>query len=248
MALKTTYADATQIPENLASFYTESADGRFVLDIDDIDNHPKVRGVINANNENKRKAQERLQLVEDLQGKLSALPEDFDADEWQLLKSNAKPDEQVNALREQHNKALAQLKAQHKASLDAVQAQISERDGFIDSQTRNSALNTALDEVGFDPIHKPLVTNYLAEKIKVRRDEDGSRVAFAETDFGEVSALDFVRDFAAKQGAAYLSTASGPGGSGSTKGPRVSGAGDLGGDRSERVKALANRFPDLPKR
>lgn len=217
MALKTVYATQDEIPSELQSLYAESTDGRFVLDIEDVDNHPKVRGVITANKENARKAQERLAKVEELTNRLGSLPEDFDAGEWERLKSSGsgKPDEQMQAIKDQHTRAVEALKAKHATDLAAITAQVAERDGYIDSQTRRDALSAALDEVGFDPMHKPMLAKFLADQIKVRREDDGRRVAFADTDLGELTPQDFVKDFASKAGKAYLAKASGPGAPGS---------------------------------
>lgn len=246
MALKSQYAAADDIPEALKDLYSEGSDGRFVLDVEDIDAHPKVSGVIRANKENARKAQERLARVEELEGKLSGLPEDFDADEWDRLKSGAKPDEALQALKDQHARAVDGLKAKHKTDLDALTGQIGERDGYIDGQTRRDALNAALDEAGFDPTHKALLVDHLGPKIKVRREDDGRRVAFADTDLGEVAPLDFVKDFAGKAGKAYLAKASGPGAPGSDRpGQRGQPAGDFGGSKEDRQKAIAAKFPEL---
>lgn len=215
MALKAIYTSADEVPEALKELYAEAADGRFVLDIEDVDNHPKVRGVITANKENAKKAQERLAKVEELTSKLSSLPEDFDPEEWTRLKSGGKPDEQLQGLKDQHTRAVEALKAKHASDLAAITAQVSERDGYIDGQTRRDALSAALDEAGFDPAHKPMLAKFLADQIKVRREEDGRRVAFADTDLGEQSPQDFVKDFASKAGKAYLAKASGPGAPGS---------------------------------
>ena len=215
MGLKAIYSAADDIPAEVKDFYAESADGRFVLDIEDVDAHPKVRGVITANKENARKAQERQAKIEELEARVGALPEDFDADEWARLKSGSKPDEQVQTLKEQHQRALEAIKAKAKADLDALTSQLGERDQFIDRTTRDQALATALDDAGFDPAHKPMLAKYLADQIKVRREDDGRRVAFAETDLGELAPVDFVKDFAAKQGKAYLAKATGPGAPGS---------------------------------
>lgn len=248
MALKAIYASADDIPEEHKEMYSEASDGRFVLDIEDVDNHPKVRGVITANTENKRKAQERLAKLEEAEAKLAALPEDFDPDEWLRLKSDAKPDEQMQALKDQQARALDALKAKHKADLDAVTAQVSERDGYIDGVTRDSALQAALDEAGFDPMHKPMLAKFLGDQIKVRREDDGRRVAFADTDLGEVSPLEYVKEFAGKQGKAYLAKPSGPGAPGSgTPGRHGAPAGDFGGSAEDRRKAIAAKFPELAR-
>lgn len=215
MALKSFYTEASEVPEDVKQFYTEDAEGRFVLQIADIDAHPKVRGVITANNENKRKAQERLSKLEQMESRLSGIPEDFDADEWVRLRSGASaPDDQMQAIKDQHAKAVQGLKAQYAADIEAINAQLAERDGYIDGLARKSALDAAFDEAGFDPIHKPMLTKFLADQVKVKRTEDGNRVAFAETDLGDISTAEFVKDFAAKQGKAYLAKPTGPAASG----------------------------------
>lgn len=247
MALKSVYTEVSEVPENLSDFYQEDQDGRFVLQIADIDAHPKVRGVITANNENKRKAQERLSKLEQMESRLSGIPEDFDADEWERLKTgNNLPEEQLQSIKDQHAKAVAGLKNQYAADIETINAQLAERDGYIDGLARKSALDAALDEAGFDPAHKPMVSKFLADQIKVKRADDGSRVAFAETDLGDISAAEFVREFAAKDGKIYLSKASGPaaqGGGNGHRGQRQTG--DFGGDKNARLSAIKDQFPDL---
>ena len=217
MALKTIYTSADEIPSEVAGLYTES-NGHFVLDIEDVDNHPKVRNLVTANKSNAQKAQERFQELEALRQKLSVLPEDFDPEEYQALKAGkgAKPDEQLQLLKEQHARALAAAQAQSKQAYDTLAQQLAERDNYIDNQTRRDALNAALDEAGFDPMHKPMLTKFLADNIKVRREEDGRRVAFSETDVGDVSPLELVKSFASREGKAYLAKPSGPGAQGNS--------------------------------
>lgn len=251
MALKTVYTSADDIPEAHKDLYAEAADGRFVLDLEDLDSHPQVRGVITANKENAKKAQDRLALLDAANKKLAALPEDFDPEAWSRFKSGAKPadDEQLNAIRAQHTKAVDQLKAQHQAALDEITAQVAERDGYIDGQARRDALNAALDEAGFDPIHKPMLSKFLEGQIKVKHEADGKRVAFADTDLGELAPLDFVKDFAKKQGQAYLAKPSGPGAPGNNgTSHRATSNGDFGGSKADRQKAIAKQFPELPSR
>ena len=246
MALKSFYTEASEVPEALSDFYQEDQDGRFVLQIADIDAHPKVRGVITANQENKRKAQERLSKLESLETRLSGIPEDFDVDEWERLKSGSNlPEEQLQALKHQHAKAVAGLKDQHQAALDQIASEVSERDSYIDGLARKSALDAAFDETGFDPMHKPMLSKFLADQIKVKRAEDGSRVAFAETDLGDVSAAEFVREFAAKDGKIYLAKASGPAASGSNGSRGSRATGDFGGDKAARQAAIRAQFPEL---
>lgn len=57
MGLKAILETIDDLSEETRSLYSEQKVGEktvFVLNVEDIDNHPKVRGVITANNENKR--------------------------------------------------------------------------------------------------------------------------------------------------------------------------------------------------
>lgn len=213
MALKALIADLGEVDEALRAHYTEK-DGAFYLDLEDFGKHPgavTLKATLNKVNKDKEALAAK---VAEWQPKVDGLPEDFDPDEWTRLKTGAKPDEQIQTLKDQHTRAVEALKAKHKTDLDAALAQVNERDGYIDGQTRNVALSAALDEAGFDPIHKPMLAKFLADQVKVRREDGGNRVAFADTDLGEVSPLDFVRAFAAKEGKAYLAKPSGPGANG----------------------------------
>ena len=53
MGVKAILDSVDDLPEDVRGFYTQDGD-RYVLDVDDIDAHPKVRGVITANNTNKQ--------------------------------------------------------------------------------------------------------------------------------------------------------------------------------------------------
>lgn len=219
MPLKSTYATADEIPEAIKSLYVEANDGagaakRFVLDVEDIDAHPKVRGVITANAENKRKRDELRQQVEAMTARIASLPEDFDADEWTRLKSGAKPDEQLQVLKDQQTRAIEALKAKHKGEVDAIAAQVAERDRYIDGTLIEGGLKDALLGVNVNP---DLIDGALASlrgSVKVLRTEDGKRRAVVDTDLGEVPVTDFVKEWAGTKGRAYLAKASGPGAAG----------------------------------
>lgn len=248
MALKTVYETEDQIPAEVKGLYAES-DGRYVLDLEDIDAHPKVRGVVTANKANAQKAQERLAELEQARQRLAAIPEDFDPDAWVQLKSagTGKTDEQIAALREQHAKTLRETQTKAQQERDALAQQLAERDSFIDNQTLRASLDAAIDAAGFDPMHKPMLSKYLADNIKVRRSDDGKRTAYVETDLGDIGVHEYVTSFAAKDGKAYLAKASGPAGNGGGYGGARGGvAGNMGGSKAERAAAIAARF-GLPR-
>ncbi len=253
MGLKALLEKIDDLPEDIRSLYSESKAGDktvYILDVEDIDNHPKVRGVITANNENKRKRDEYKAKVDDLEARVSALPEDFDADEWARLKAGeaGKPDEAIQALKDQHARAVETLKAKHAKDLADKDALIGERDGYIDRTLIDGGLKDALLDVGVNPELLDGALASLRGNVKVQKADDGSRSAIVETDLGDVPVTDFVKEWAGSKGKAYLGKPSGPGGEGNNGGGRGGikvPAGDFGGDRDARTKAIASKFPEL---
>jgi len=253
MGLKAILETIDDLPEEQKSLYSESKVGDktvFVLDIDDIDNHPKVRGVVTANRENVRKRDEYKAKVEELEGKVSALPEDFDPDEWTRLKAgeDGKPDEAIQALKDQHARAVETLKAKHSKDLADKDALLSERDGYIDRTLIDGGLKDALLDVGVNPELLDGALASLRGSVKVHKADDGNRTAIVETDLGDVPVADFVKEWAGTKGKAYLGKPSGPGGEGNNgngRGGIKTQSGDFGGDKSARTKAIASKFPEL---
>src|SRR5690606_25357399 len=102
-------------------------------------------------------------------------------------------------------------------------------------------------EVGVNPDLMDGAVASLRAAVKVQRGEDGSRAAVVETDLGEVPVAEFVKEWSATKGKAYLGKASGPDAHGNNGTGRIARgpAGDFGGDKTARVKAIASKFPEL---
>lgn len=215
MALKAAYGSADDIPEAHKDLYSEAADGRFVLDLEDVDSHPKVRGVITANKENARKAQERQAKIEELTAKLAEIPDGFDAEEYLALKAGAggekdgkkADDEHLQSQRQLYEQRIANLTKKHEADIAALNDKLTERDGYIDKTTRLDVLRKALRDAGVDPDFEEAAEAVLAPAVKVRRADDGARKAFVETDLGEVDVPSFVKDWSASKGQKFLAKA-----------------------------------------
>lgn len=215
MGLKAILEKIDDLPEETKSLYSEQKAGDktvYVLDVEDIDNHPKVRGVITANRENVRKRDEYKAKVEELEGKVANLPEDFDADEWTRLKAGegGKPDEALQALKDQHARAIEGLKTKHASELAAKDTAIGERDGYIDRTLIDGGLKDALLDVGVKPELLDGALAVLRGSVKVQKADDGKRSAFVSTDLGDVGIPDFVKEWSGTKGKAYLGTATGP--------------------------------------
>lgn len=255
MAIKTVLSDLGEAPESLRDEYKEQKVGDktiYVLDLDGIDDHPKVRGVITANSANKAKRDEYKTKLDAAEARLVGLPEDFDADEWTRLKAGdgGNKDEAIQALKDQNARAIETLKTKHANDLADRDRQIGERDGYIDRTMRNDDLRKALRDAGVDmDQHEDVLLDYLGKQVKVQRADNGDRKTIVETDMGDISVTDFVKEWANGKGKAYLAKPGGPepkGNNGDGRGDH-SQKGSFGGNRDERVNAIANKFPDLPR-
>ena len=212
MALKAVVDSLDSVEEAFREHYAEK-DGVFYLALEDFGKHPGAATLKATLNKVNRDKEALAAKVSELEGKVSGLPEDFDPEEWARLKGGAggKPDEAIQALKEQHARAIEAVKAKAKADMDALAAQIAERDGYIDRTTRNDELRKALRDVGVDmDQHEDVLLDYLGKQIKVERTEDGARKAIVPTELGDVTVADFVKEWAGGKGKVYLGKASGP--------------------------------------
>lgn len=248
MALKAFVETLDSVDEALREHYVER-DGGFHLGLEDFGKHygaVALKGTLNKVNKDKDALATR---VTELEGKVEGLPEDFDADEWARLKAGdgGKPDEAIQALKDQHARAVETLKAKHAKDLADKDALIGERDGYIDRTLVDGGLKDALLDVGVNPDLMDGALASLRGSVKVQKADDGSRAAIVETDLGDVPVADFVKEWAGAKGKAYLGKATGPGGEGNHggRGGIKTQGGDFGGDKSARTKAIASKFPEL---
>ncbi|MBN9335053.1 hypothetical protein [Devosia sp.] len=256
MGLKSIYSAADEIPAEHKDFYKEDGD-KFVLDIDGIDDHPKVRGVITANRANVAKRDEYKAKAADLEARLAEIPEGFNVEEYLALKAAAGEggddekkrlnDEHIQSQKQLYEQRITNLTKKHGDELSARDAIIGEQNSYIDRSVAEAGLKSSLLDVGVDPELLDGALAYLKPSVKVQRSEDGSRKAIVETDLGEIAVPEFVKDWAQSKGKAFLAKPTGPspeGNNGSGRSAKLP-AGDFGGDKSERAKAIASRFPEL---
>lgn len=254
MGLKAIYESLDEVPEALRDNYTEDK-GKFVLVIDDFEAHPKVRGLVTANKANVTKRDEYKTRAAELEAKLAELPEDFDAEKWVALNASVnkddptKRDADLQSMKQVYEGKIANLQKKYETDIAAKNAEVAERDGYIDSTVVVGGLKDSLLAAGAnaDPEMLGAAVDRLRKAVKVQRTEDGSRKAFVETDLGEVGVTDFVKDWIQTKGRAFLAPVKGdaPDGNDSQRRGLKTTGGDMGGDKSARVKALASKFPEL---
>jgi hypothetical protein len=218
MGIKAIIESADELGD-LKEFYKEDK-GKFVLDVDGIDDHPRVRGVITANRENVKKRDEYKAKVAELETKLSEIPEGFSAEEYLELKANAGDpndpnkkkidNEHIQSQKALYETQIANLKKKHDADLKAKDEALAERDGYIDRSLVETGLKDELLNIGVQPELLDGAIASLKPSVKVKRSDNGDRKAVVETDLGEIEVPNFVKDWAASRGKAYLGKATGP--------------------------------------
>jgi len=194
MALNTVLETLDGVDDAVKSFYTET-DGKFVLALEGLDNHPEVRGVITANKANSEKAKERQARIEALEKQLAET-------------GKAKPDEAAILKMRQDLEA---ERDKHKGDADAWQQRYA-------SVTRDRALTEALNVAGIkEPAFVKAATAMLAGSVKMADDKP-----VVETDMGPMDLGAYVKRWAATEGAAFVQSPAGGGAMGS-KGGGVTG-------------------------
>lgn len=213
MGLKALVDSLDDVQDTFKEFYKEEG-GKFVLDIEGIDDHPKVRGVITANRENVKKRDTYKAEADALKGRLTGLPDDFDLSTYETLKAAAEgkggkpPEEQINEARE---KLRISLEGKHKTEIDTRDARLASLTGAINRMTVDEGLSKAMDEASIDPRHKTKLLPYLKSAGKILTEEvDGVFKASVETDLGNVSLSKFVSEWASSDdGKIYVAKSTG---------------------------------------
>ena len=222
MALKTLISNLDEVAEELHEHYEEreiAGKTVFVLDLKGVDDHPDVRGVVNANNENKkkrdelrRKADELASQMEEFKTRFEGLPEDFNTDTYAALKAAADGKEMpdVNKIREESERRereraerrIEQITAEFTAKINDM----GRYKDFAVNRTVEGGLSAALDEAGVDPKYKRGALAMLQSKghVKFVEDEEGFRAA-VDSELGEVELSRWVRDWAeSEEGKPYI--------------------------------------------
>ena len=214
MGLKALIESVDDLPEGMKDFYKQDGD-KFILDVDDIDSHPKVRGVITANRENKTKRDALRAELDGFKDKYSWLPEDFDADALDTLKQAAEgkggqpSEEQISELR---TKTAEKLEKKYLPEIQTREEKLGKLHGAIQRMTIDDGLSRAMDEASIDPMHKSKLLPYLKTRGKIQVEEDGDTFkAVVDTDMGAVSLSQFVSEWAGSDdGKIYVAKSTGP--------------------------------------
>ena len=219
MALKTVIETTDGLDEAIAALYTEH-EGKFVLQIEGVDEHPEVANLRNAYTRSKEKDTAARAEAARLKAQIAELEKG--------APDTAAAQAKLAALEEQ---------------LAAKEAEIGEWRGKYTGVTRDQSLQGALQQAGInEPAFLKAATAMLAGSVKLA--DDGT--AYVESSMGPKMLGDYVKQWAAGEGAAFVTKPQGAGvkggeGNGTPTPPK----GNLAGTKEERQAALKARFPDL---
>lgn len=194
--LKATLESLEGVDDAIKPFYAE-ADGRFVLKVEGVDDHPEVANLRNAYARTKEDREKAKGEAATLKAQIAEL-------------QKGAPDTAATQAK------LTQLQEQ----LAAKEAEAGDWKGKFVSVTRDRTLQEALQAAGIvNPTFVKAATTMLAGQVKLG--EDGT--AYVETGMGPKVLADYVKSWAASEGKDFVAPPSGGGAAGS-KGGTSAGA------------------------
>ncbi len=205
MALKAVLDALDDVQDATKPLYAETEDGKFVLTVSGIDDHPDVSNLRNAYRREKERREKLSSDLDEVNGKLKSIPDDFDPHKWEAAKKGEKLAGDLPELR----KAL-------EAERDAVKAERDKLKGEVYSLKVSNTLDEALKSNGITtPAFQKAARALLKDAVKL--DDDGKAVI--ETDMGPQPIGDYVKRWVSgDEGKAFVSPAKGGGAGGSTGG------------------------------
>lgn len=190
MALKTVLESLEGVDDALQPFYVEN-DGKFVLQVEGVDEHPDVANLRNAYQRTKADREQAKTELKTLSQQLAEMQQN-------------RPDEaQLVAMRQE---------LENKAQAEAARA--AELEARLMGVTRDRSLDEALAAAGItNPTYLKAARALLAPQVKVEGDK-----AIIETDMGPMALQEHVKRWVASEGQPFVTPPSGGGAKGNTAG------------------------------
>lgn len=230
--LKTVLESLEGVDDAVKPLYAETEAG-FVLQIDGIDSHPDVANLKRAYERVKTDKTTLASERDALQQRIEGLPEDFDPKKWEQFKKGGQADPEE----------LVQLRQTLEAERDEWKGKFETLAESNRKRAVQDAVSAALSEQGVPETLRKGAALAMLDGKKVELQGDTPTI---ETDMGPMALSDYAKRWAAGEGKGYVAPPKGGDAKGKERGAVGKPAGKLGGDRSERIQALRERFPDLP--
>lgn len=213
MPLKAIVDTLDDVPEAIRGEYAEEG-GKFHLRVDGINEHPQVLNLKTAHERQKAKNAELTAKLSEATARYQGLPDDFTVEAYESLKAAAEGKGGQSV--EEAARLRKQLEEKHAKDLASVQAQLESERSVTMKLLVDEGLTKALATAKVRPELMEGAQAVLRGMVKVA-DENGRRYAYVDTDMGPTPLDQFVSQWAASTGRAYVAPPSGgdaPGGHG----------------------------------
>jgi len=243
--LKAFVKSLDDVEEQYRDLYVASGDG-FALQVEGIRQHPEVTGLATSLERQKTRYTTLNTELTTLKERTADVPENFDADLYERAVANGvagpggKLPNEDEVRRESAEAATRRAEAGFAKERDKLTDKVGRLTTRVERDTRNSALNAALDAVKVtDPAYRAGAAAILSGSIKVIEDDNGDFVAVAhDKDLGDIPVAEHVKAWAGTdQGKAYVGARESEGG-----GANGSGSGGNGDVSSKNPWAKGDSF------
>jgi len=218
-----------QLPEGLADYYQQNDDGAYVLSVDGVDNHPDVKGLKSSLQKQKSDREKLRKERDQYKERASMLPEDVDQDTLDQALARiregdtgesgqqAQQGQQGQNTGQDAAKVREQLEKRYQKEIEERDKAIQQRDQQVQKLVVEQGLQGALQKHGVtSPGLQKGAMRLLRDQVKVSEGDDGGLQAVVDTDMGEVSLDQFVKDWiTTEEGQDYLPPSRGSGARGS---------------------------------
>jgi hypothetical protein len=208
MALKSILETLDDVPAELHDHYVEK-DGKFILQVEGIREHPEVGALKKAYESEKGNAKKLREDLKAANDKIAVLPEDFDAEEYLKLielraeleadpeKRKKANDENFQSQKRIFEQRISALEKKHADEVAALKSKVETAEGRVKKLLVDEGLTKALIDAGVGKEFVKAAKAMLAPSVKVVQDEDGADPrAIVETDMGEAELPKFISDWA----------------------------------------------------
>lgn len=221
--LKTVLETLDGVDDAMQSLYTET-DGKFILQIEGVDDHPDVANLKSAYTRTKADRDAIKAKASEYEQRLAKLPEDFDPETWKKLKEGngdaAKASAQMIELRKTLEAERDEWKTKYETTEQKIQRVAIER-----------SLDEAITAAGItNPMYVKAARALLSDQVKMEGDK-----TVVDTDMGPMALPEFVKRWAAGEGKSFVSPPSGGDAKGNERGS--------GGGKTVSAKELDGMTP-----
>lgn len=197
--LRAVLENVDDLDEGLREFYRQNDHGEFVLDLEDVDAHPTVRGLRRALDAGKQQRDEMRERLSAFKPLLDALGDDADLDGEIHKLVGRLGDNGGDDLESKMEGARKAIEAKYERELSKVQTRAQRLESELHDRLVSAELDAALEKAGVRPEVRPAVRALMKERgPKVLEADGGFRGVFPTDIYGVPEANQAIGEFIAE--------------------------------------------------